>query len=123
MRTLSREKEREINVAVRRWFKGQGITQDEVARRLGFRNRHAVSTQLANRHFSKNSARRWAAAFGFSERFLLTGEGPLLQHDGADDAENGAGHLHDVIRSLTAANEVLVRKLDEYERLYGPLPR
>jgi transcriptional regulator with XRE-family HTH domain len=69
----------EINNAVRRWFKYQGLTQAEAAERLGVQEQ-AVSTQLV-RHFSANSARRWAVAFGLNEKFLLTGNGPICNRN------------------------------------------
>ena len=121
MRTLTPEKEREINVAVSRWFKGQGLTRKEAAARLGVQEM-AVSVQLM-RHFTPRSARRWSEAFGLNEEFLLTARGPVCRRGTtyrkmASEAET----LHQVVQSQKRTIEVLSGELARYRSLYGALP-
>lgn len=121
MRTLSPDKEKEINVAVRRWFKGQGLTRKEAARRLGVQE-EAVSMQLA-RHFSPNSARKWSQAFGLSEEFLLTGVGPVCNRSTSySGLVSETEILHQVVQSQKRTIESLKSQLERYRSAYGPLP-
>jgi transcriptional regulator with XRE-family HTH domain len=78
MEKLDKEKAREINLAIARYFKSQGITQKEVARRLGYASVNSVSNQIAYGRFGKRVAAKWAKEFGFSENYLMTGRGSLL---------------------------------------------
>jgi len=121
MRTLTPEKEKEINIAVSRWFKGQGLTRREAAERLGVQEM-AVSMQLT-RHFTPRSARRWSQAFGLNEDFLLTGEGPVCNRSTSymkmvSETET----LHQVIQSQKRTIADLKDELAQYRSLYGALP-
>ena len=115
MKTLTDETIREINIAVSRWFKSQGISHAEAAQRLGVAPA-SVSMQISWRHFSPKSARRWSEVFGFSEKFLLTGEGPIMNRQSGYRkiiAEN------DELRNTVKRQE---SELLHYRSLYGPLP-
>lgn len=64
------------------YFKGQGLTQNDIAERLG------VSVVMVNmmlngrRDFGKKTAMAWAEAFGLSPMWLMTGEGEMLADAG-----------------------------------------
>ena len=75
-KTLDQEEIRKINNAVSLWLRGQGISREEAARRLDVKP-DTVSVMLSCRPFTPERARRWAQEFGLSERFLLTGQGPV----------------------------------------------
>ena len=67
----------DICLTVARDFKEQGITQAGAASRLGIGVK-AVANQISGkRPFSKKTARLYAETFGYSETYLLHGEGPL----------------------------------------------
>lgn len=72
------DKQYEINAAVRAYFKQHDISYEEIARRMNSATSRAVEVFLASSPFSKKTARKWAAEFGFNEDFLLTGEGDLV---------------------------------------------
>lgn len=72
---------REIGRAVAAFFKENGITQQAVADRLGFNSKQVVANQLSGKKFGHATAARYAAAFGFSEMFLITGKGELISND------------------------------------------
>jgi len=122
MRTLLPEKEKEINLSVKRWLRRQGFTYKDAALRLGVQEM-AISMQLS-RHFSKNSAARWSQAFGLNEKYLLTGEGPVCDHQTAyqkmvSETEN----LRRLVRSQQRTIEGLNEALERYRSLYGTLPQ
>lgn len=79
MRKIDSAKAKEINVTVSRYFKAHGIDHKEVARRLGYASVSSVDNQLSCRWFGKRVAERWAREFGFSETYLLTGKGNLIE--------------------------------------------
>ena len=62
---------------VKAYLKEKKITQKEVSTRLGLTSQ-AVSLQLKQPRFNRNTARKWSLAMGFSETFLLTGQGELM---------------------------------------------
>jgi len=121
MRALT-EKERDVNMAVSRWLKSQGIKQREVAERLGV-SLQCISTQLSLRHFTKRSARIWSQEFGLSERFLLSGVGPICRRATAyrrmvSEAETLIGIVNAQKRTIANLNA----DLERYRALYGRLP-
>ena len=121
MRTLPPEKEKEINVTVKRWLRRQGFTYKDAALRLGVQEM-AISMQLS-RHFSKNSAARWAQAFGLNEKFLLTGEGPVCDRQSSfQKMISETEDLRRVVRSQKRTIEDLNEILERYRSLYGSLP-
>ena len=122
MKTLPDDKIREINKAVVRWLKYQDISYEEAARRLGTCI-GAVYNQTSTRHFTPKMARRWHEAFGLSERYLLTGEGTLVDRQNGyrkvvDENEALRGIIVTQKRTLESRN----RELERYRQLYGPLP-
>ena len=122
MRTLTPEKEKEINMAVSRWLKSQGISQEEAARRLGV-GRQTVSNRLSSLHFTPRSARKWALVFGLNENFLLTGRGPLCNRQTSyQRMVNETETLHKVVTSQKNTIADLSAQLARYRAMFGPLP-
>lgn len=108
-------------MAVKRWFRSQGLTQSEAASRLGVRV-EAISMQLS-RHFTENSARRWAKAFGLNEKFLLTGIGPVCNRSTSYQkmvAETET--LHRIVQAQKRTIADMAGELERYRSLYGRLP-
>ncbi len=91
-----------INREVRLWLNRQRISREDAAARLGL-TPASLSVYLAARPFSVKRARRWAAAFGLSERFLLTGQGPVVKRASS-------------YRTLVDENERLRAIIKEQER-------
>lgn len=67
----------EIGKVIKEYFAEIGLSQQEVATRLGVQQA-AVSNQLNGRPFGKNSAAKWNRQFGFRVNWLLTGEGSMF---------------------------------------------
>ena len=74
-------KEEYICGEINAYFARNRITKAEAARRLGASHSSTVTNQLSGRPFGRNNARKWAETFGFSETFLLTGDGTLLPEE------------------------------------------
>ena len=92
---------KEIGHIVSAFFKENHISQEEVARTLGFTSKQVIANQLSGKKFGKATAKKYATAFGFNEIFLLSGQGELLGNGSMDleklMKENEA--LHTIIRS------------------------
>ena len=67
----------QIGEAIRSYLESKGLTQCEVANRLGI-TQGAISAYYRGKPFGKNAAKKWSDAFGFRENWLLTGEGSML---------------------------------------------
>lgn len=67
----------QIGEAIRSYLESKGLTQCEVANRLGI-TQGAISAYYRGKPFGKNAAKKWSDAFGFRENWLLTGEGEML---------------------------------------------
>jgi len=66
-----------ISKTIKNFFDSNGITQEEIARRLNVSQAY-VSSMLNGKPFGKKTANKWGEEFGFRPTFLLTGEGLLL---------------------------------------------
>ncbi len=71
--------ELEIGKKIKEYFSEIGMSQTDAADQLKVQQA-AVSNQLNGRPFGKNSAAKWNAVFGFRTNWLLTGEGPMFDH-------------------------------------------
>lgn len=78
-------KVKEIGQKVKEYFAEVGLSQHDVANKLGVQQA-AVSNQLNGRPFGKNSAAKWNRAFGFRVNWLITGEGPMFDTNTPDAA-------------------------------------
>jgi transcriptional regulator with XRE-family HTH domain len=67
----------EIGVRLKEYFKEKGISQVEIAEKLGIAPSYITKIFKGERGFKKDSAKKWSELFGISEVFLLTGEGPV----------------------------------------------
>ncbi len=79
---------RSIGKKIKEYFSRIGISQSEAAEKLNVQQT-AVSNQLNGRSFGKKSAARWSEAFGFRLNWLLTGEGPMFDHQAGHESDGG----------------------------------
>lgn len=103
------EKEKEICAAVRGYLSAHKITMKMVADRLGVSS-GAVTNQLAGRQFSAKMAARYSEQFGFSERYLLFGEGTLFGEEKPAPTEDVSA-LIQIVKSQQDTIAALVHKL------------
>jgi transcriptional regulator with XRE-family HTH domain len=109
-------KEKEICLEIKAYLARKGITIKEAAALLGG-TPQTVTSQLSGRTFGRNSARRYAEVFGFSETYLMTGEGQLVAGDPAEgdapqaSAQEKVERLLATIESQQRTIEILAHKL------------
>lgn len=61
-----------------RFFKEKGITQDDIARKLGVSQSYVSALLTGRKSFGKKQAQRFSEAYGLSPSWLLTGEGDMI---------------------------------------------
>lgn len=101
---MEKGKNEQVCQAVKAFFKYEGIPLSSVAERLQSTPR-AVSAQLAGRPFSRKTAEKYAEAFGFSEVFLMTGEGELV--GGGEKAAPAGSDVSQLIRIIASQQETI----------------
>lgn len=75
---MSQATPEEVNRAVSKDLKARGITQQQVADKIG-KSRSMVANQLSSKkRFSKQMAALFANAYGYSSQYLLYGEGSMM---------------------------------------------
>ena len=67
-----------VAIALQEWAKDKNYKQRELANILGVAQPYIGRMMKGKQEFGKNTARKWADAFGMSYTFLLTGEGSLF---------------------------------------------
>lgn len=83
---------------LREFFNKKGVSQAEIARRLGI-TKGAVNQYFTGKSlFGKKQAERWEKEFGISKTFLLTREGSANPLEEKDDTIES---VTDTIRLLT----------------------
>lgn len=65
---------------LKEYFYENGMKQIDIANALGT-TQTAVSNQLNGRPFGTTTSLKWSNTFGFSIRWLLTGEGPMFDRE------------------------------------------
>lgn len=68
----------EVGRRLKEYFDYQGITQAEIAKRLGVSTAYINSLFTGKRAFGKKQAELWMRQFGLSSSWLLTGEGEMF---------------------------------------------
>lgn len=73
------DKVQQIASDLRKYFANQGITQIEIARRLG-KSKAQINAYMTGRSpFGKKQAEEWGKEFNIPSSWLLTGDGPMLR--------------------------------------------
>lgn len=67
-----------VGEKLRKYFDSQGVTQIDVANKIGVSKAYVNALFAGNSRFGKKSAEKWSEVFGFSKSFLLTGEGSMF---------------------------------------------
>ena len=71
----------DIRQQLKEFFDSKGITQVEIASKLGVSKAYVNSLFTGKREFGKQQAETWSNLFGLSSSWLLTGEGNMLKKD------------------------------------------
>ena len=70
-----------IGSKLKEYFDGKGITQVDIASKLGVSKAYVNSLFTGKREFGKQQAETWSNLFGLSSSWLLTGEGNMLKEE------------------------------------------
>nr|WP_314698888.1 helix-turn-helix domain-containing protein [uncultured Prevotella sp.] len=68
----------DIGNKLKEYFDNKGITQSEIAEKLGVSKAYVNALFTGKRAFGKKQAEAWVNLFGLSASWLLTGEGEML---------------------------------------------
>lgn len=71
------------------YFREKGITQEEIAARLGVSQSYVNALLNDKKAFGKQQAKRWNELFGLSVNWLLTGDGNMLSNAITQNNQNG----------------------------------
>lgn len=77
-----------FQMALRKFFKRQGITQQEIGNTLGTSQSYINSLFSGRNPIGKSTAQKLSDAYGLSVAWLLTGEGPMMAADVSATAGN-----------------------------------
>ena len=99
---------RAVSKAIRMYFRQNGITYQHAARKLGYASESAARNQASLGRFGKRVAAKWAKTFGFSERFLMTGCGKLVDRPGS---------YRKLVREVESLNKTINEQRLTIERL------
>lgn len=109
------------------YFKNLGITQEELALRLGVSQAHINQLLNGKTPFGKRTASKWAEVLGVSAAWLLTGDGEMLVDSCVQNNQNGDNFngeqivlkntdTHDFIALLKKKDEQIDRLLTLLEQ-------
>ena len=77
----------DIGNKLKEYFDNKGITQSEIAEKLGGSKAYVNALFTGKRAFGKKQAEAWVNLFGLSASWLLTGEGEMLTGVQAEQTE------------------------------------
>ena len=96
------------------WLSSEGMTQKDVAEKLGVSEQFVNALFNGRREFGKKTANDWQKLFGLSASWLRTGEGKMLADDEAVDNTDALWH------SVATVTDIYIkfnrRKIDEANR-------
>lgn len=102
---------------LKNFFKERGITQEQIAERLGVKQPYVHALLTGNRAFGKKSAKKFEEAYGLSEAWLLTGKGEMIISPVVQNNQNG-NNIHGATVNYHGENSTeklitLLEKRDE----------
>lgn len=104
---------KEITVELTQFFKDRGITQEDIAQKLGVSQAY-VSTLLSGKtKFGKKQANRFNELWGLSASWLLTGEGEMMAGDGSDEVsrlKERIAYLEQLLEEKERTIQILMKK-------------
>lgn len=78
-----------IGEELKSYFKEKGITQEEIAEKLGVSQAYVGALFNNSKNFGKKQAEKWNKLFGIPVNFLLTGEGSIYADSVVQNNQNG----------------------------------
>ena len=115
-----------VGEKLRNYFDNQGVTQIDVANKIGVSKAYVNALFAGNSRFGKKSAEKWSEVFGFSKSFLLTGEGSMFTTDPSLAGFNEMGYTRVPLLPISAQggslNDFVVSvSLQDCEKIISPI--
>lgn len=117
--------------ALKNFFEQRGMTQEELASKLGVSQAYISSLLSGNKPFGKKQAHRFEEMFGLSETWLLTGKGSMLASEEYNNNQKDyiapakteeatkATSTEELIALLKKRDEQIDRLITLLEKKYG----
>lgn len=100
-----------IGEKLRAYFEEKGITQEELAARLGVSQPYVNALLNDKKSFGKKQAQKWNELFGLSVNWLLTGLGDMHSDSIVQNNQNGDNiHGHSVTVNKTEKDYIEIIK-------------
>lgn len=80
---------KKIGEELKNYFRDKGITQEEIAEKLGVSQAYVNALLNDTKGFGKKQAEKWNMLFGIPINFLLTGEGNIYSDSVTQNNQNG----------------------------------
>lgn len=122
-----------IGEVLKAYFKEQGISQEDLSRKLNVSQSYISSLFSGKTKFGKKQAQKWSEIFGFSVDFLLTGNGELSPkvnqyNENGDNIQGASVTIHkaegdylEIIKGLTSqlskSQEQVSKSQEQIDRL------
>ena len=97
----------DIPIALKAFFKKKGMTQVDVAEKIGTTKASVNKYFLGYNKFGKVQAEKWHELFGISKSFLLTGEGSIVDEEPAKQIEGLQQTISDLNSAITEMNKAI----------------
>ncbi len=106
-----------FQMALRKFFKRQGITQQEIGNTLGTSQSYINSLFSGRNPIGKSTAQKLSDAYGLSVAWLLTGEGPMMAADVSDSAGNTVAGNNGVAGNGNTATDLIALLVEANRQL------
>ena len=97
-----------VHEKLRSYFKEIGMSQVEIAEKLGVSKTTVNNLLTGYSKFGKAQAEKWSELFGISKSFLLTGDGSINEEENSKNEER--------IESLTSTIHILTETIQEKDK-------
>lgn len=98
---------KQVHEQLRAYFKEIGMSQVEIAEKLGVSKSTVNKFFLGYAKFGKAQAEKWHDLFGISKSFLLTGEGSIIDEEPNKQMEGLMATINDLNAVITEKNKII----------------
>lgn len=108
------------------FFKEKGITQEEIAAKLGVSQSYVNALFNGKKAFGKKQAQKWNEMFGISVNWLLTGEGSITNDGIVQNNQNGdniQGHSITVTKTEKNYLDIIKKQSDQLSKSQEQIDR
>lgn len=96
-----------INDKLSAYFRSMGVTQEQIAERMGVSQAYINALLCGKKSFGKKAAQKWSEIYGFSVGWLLTGEGEMMSRTVNQHNQNGDNYYGESLSVDKGGNDYL----------------